>query len=137
MAFGGYLLITTGGAILITVLYYWLLLVTTHDAWAQISLTAAAVIVGLVVARYVYVRNRPNMPSDKNRHMATQAGICCGWEALAALFLFTSNFTKVALHYGDIAVIPAVILWFLLIAYLAICVASVIVIRITAGHWIP
>lgn len=137
LAFGAYLACTTGASILITVLYYWLLLVTTHEAWAQISLTGAAVIVGLVIGRYVYVLNRSNVPPDRNLRMATHAGFFCGWEALAALFLFTSNFTKLVLQYEDIAAVPDVILLFLLIAYLAVCVASVIVIRITARFWIP
>ena len=73
LALGGYLLFTTGASILVTALYYWLLLIVNDEAWAQISLTGAAVVAGLVVARYVYVRNRSHLPSEKNLRKAATA----------------------------------------------------------------
>ena len=136
LALGGYLLFTTGASILVTALYYWLLLIVNDEAWAQISLTGAAVVAGLVVARYVYVRNRSHLPSEKNLRTSMQAGVLCGWEALAALFLFTSNFTRLLPQYNDILAVPDVTLLFLAIAYLMACVASVMAIRITARFFL-
>jgi len=136
LAISGYLLFTIVGSIVITAAYYWLLLIKENESWGQISLTGAAVVAGSVVARYVYVHNRPHLSLDKNRRTATHAGILCGWEALAALFLFTSNFTKLMGQYDDINDVADVTLWFLLVAYLAVCVASVMAIRITARFFI-
>ena len=62
---GIYLAITLVTTFLITGLYYGLLLVVTNEAWAQIALTAIAIVVGIIAARYVYVRNQPYMLPDK------------------------------------------------------------------------
>ena len=108
----------------------------TNEAWAQISLTGAAIVAGLLVARYVYVCNRTSVSSDQNLRTSMQAGVLYGWEALAALYLFTSHFSKLLPQYDDILAVPDITLWFLVIAYLVACIASVMAIRITARLWI-
>ena len=133
---GAYFAFTVAGTIVVTAIYYWLLLTVTNAAWSQISLTVAAVAVGVIVALYVHARIRSNMTPDERRHVAIQAGVLCGWEALATLFLFTSNFAKLLPQYDDISAVSDVTLIGLFLAYLVTMTASAMAIRITAHFFI-